>query len=113
MNQGKEIVNEGKNNVEATGKSFHEILTMIQQADENSQQVMLIINSLRDPIEDIVNRTEKISAMSAEISDKMESISIATANQAQNIIEISDNSNSLTELSQNMENAVNEFKIKK
>ena len=111
MNQGKEIVNDGKNNVEATGKSFHEILTMIQQADENSQQVMLIINSLREPIEDIVNRTEKIANMSAEISDKMETISIATAEQAQNIIEISDNSDDLNNLSEKMETASNEFKV--
>ena len=111
MNQGKEIVSEGKNNVEATGESFHEILTMIQQADENSQQVMLIINSLRDPIEDIANRAEKISNMSTELSDQMETISIATATEAQNIIEISDNSDNLTDLSQNMEKVAHEFKI--
>ncbi len=111
MQQGAELVNEGKNNVTETGKSFHEILNMIQQADENSQQVMMIINSLREPIQDIVSRTEKISQMSAEISDKMESISIATAEQAENIIDISDNSKNLNDLSENMEKVVHEFKI--
>lgn len=111
MKDGYELVKGGKENVSATGKTFHEIVSMIQQADENSQQIMLIISSLRDPIEDIVNRTEKISNMSQELSDQMESISIATATEAQNIIEILDNSDSLNELSQNMEKAVHEFKI--
>ena len=111
MNKAHEVVREGRENVEATGKSFHEIVSMIQQADENSQQIMLIISGLREPIEDIVNRTEKITAMSAELSDQMETISIATANEAQNIIEILDNSDNLSDLSQNMEKSVNEFKI--
>jgi len=111
MNTGYELVKDGRENVEATGKSFHEIVAMIQQADENSQQIMLIIDSLKNPIEDIVNRTEKISTTAAELADQMETISIATANEAQNIIEILENSDSLTDLSQNMEKAVREFKI--
>ena len=111
MNRGYELVKDGRNNVEETGKSFHEIVTMIQQADENSQQIMLITSSLKNPIEDIVRRTEKISTTAAELSDQMETISIATANEAQNIIEILENSDNLTDLSQNMEKAVHEFKI--
>ena len=111
MKKGYELVKDGRENVEATGKSFHEIVSMIQQADENSQQVMLIIDSLKNPIEDIVSRTEKISTTAAELADQMESISIATANEAQNIIEILENSDSLTDLSQNMEKTVREFKI--
>ena len=111
MNKGYELVKDGRNNVEETGKSFHEIVTMIQQADENSQQIMLITSSLKNPIEDIVRRTEKISTTAAELSDQMETISIATANEAQNIIEILENSDNLTDLSQNMEKAVHEFKI--
>lgn len=111
MNKGYELVKIGRENVETTGKSFHEIVSMIQQADENSQQIMLIISGLREPIEDIVNRTEKISAMSNELSDQMETISIATAEEAQNIIEILENSDDLTNLSQNMEKTVHEFRI--
>ena len=111
MNKGYELVKDGRENVSETGKSFHEIVSMIQQADENSQQVMLIISKLREPIEDIVSRTEKISEMSNELSDQMESISIATAEEAQNIIEILENSDDLNSLSQNMEKVAHEFKI--
>ena len=111
MKKGHQLVEEGKNNVASTGHSFHDIVIMIQQAEENSQQVMLIINSLRDPILDIVNRTEKMSKMSKEVADKMESISISTAKEAANVMEIADNSGALTELSQNMKKTVHEFQL--
>ena len=111
MEKGHQLVEEGRNNVASTGHSFHDIVIMIQQAEENSQQVMLIINSLRDPILDIVNRTEKMSKMSKEVADKMESISISTAKEAANVMEIADNSGALTELSQNMKKTVHEFQL--
>ena len=111
MKSGYELVEEGLKNVETTGSSFHEILTMIKQAEENSHEVMKIISSLREPILNIVNRMEKTTNMSVEISNKMESISIATAEQAANIVELSDDSSSLTELSQNMKNTVHEFQL--
>ena len=111
MKTGSQRVEEGKVNIESTGKSFHEIVTMIQQSEENSQQVMLIIDSLREPIKDIVSRTQRLSSASTEIAQKMLSISIDTAEQAAKVIEISDDSNRLTELSQNMEETVQEFQL--
>ena len=111
MEKGHQLVEEGKNNVETTDHSFHDIVIMIQQAEENSQQVMLIINSLREPILDIVNRTEKMSKMSIDVAQKMESISIATAKEAANVMEIADNSSNLTDLAQNMKTTVNEFQL--
>ncbi|MBQ7704267.1 MAG: methyl-accepting chemotaxis protein [Selenomonadaceae bacterium] len=104
-------VTEGRGNVESTGNSFSEIVTMIKIAEENSQQVMNLIGSMREPIADIVNRTERISNMSVEIAQKMESISLATGEQANSIVEISDNSNSLTDLSKNLKTTVHEFQL--
>ncbi len=111
MQTGHKQVVEGRENVEATGNSFNEILNMIKQAEENSQQVMTIISSFREPIADIVNRAEKISNMSIEIEQKMENISMSTAEQASSIMEISQNSNSLTDLSKKMKHSAHEFKI--
>ena len=111
MKIGHQRVQEGRKNVEDTGHSFHEIVNMIRIAEENSSKVMTTINSLRKPIADIVNRTSKTASMSVEIAKQMESISIATEEQAENIVEISDNSVNLTELSQNMKTAVNEFQL--
>ena len=111
MKAGYQRVEEGRKNVELTGKSFHEIVTMIQQSEENSQQVMLIFNSLHEPILDIVNRTEKMTNISIDVAEKMESISIATAKEAANVMDIADKSSSLTDLAQNMKKTVNEFQL--
>lgn len=111
MQSGHRLVQEGQEDVGNTVSSFHEIVNMLQQTDENSQQVMNMINDLYKPIKDIVNRTEKISNMSVEIASKMETISIATAEQAENIINISEDSKSLSDLSENMKNTVHEFQL--
>ena len=111
MQIGHQRVQEGRKNVEATGHSFNEIVNMIKIAEENSTKVMEIINSLRSPIVDIVNRTSKTASMSVEVANQMESISIATEEQAENIVDIADNSSNLTELSKNMKKAVNEFNL--
>ncbi len=111
MNAASKKVDEGRGNVESTGNSFSEIVNMIKIAEENSEQVMKLINSMRAPIEDIVQRTEKISNMSVDIASKMEEISMATGEQSMSVVEIFENSGSLTDLAKNLENTVHEFKI--
>ncbi len=111
MKTASEQVAAGRENVESTGISFSEIVNMIKIAEENSQQVMNLIGNMRAPIEDIVNRTGKISNMSVEVAEKMESISMATGEQATSIFEIAENSGNLTDLAKNMENAVHEFQL--
>ncbi len=111
MQAGHELVQRGRSNVEATGNSFNEIVNMIKVAAENSTQVMNIISGLRKPIEDIVSRSGRISEMSIEVAKKMEAISVATAEQAENIVEISEDSGVLTNMSENMRDTVNEFNI--
>ena len=111
MGFGHKLVQEGEEEVVNTGASFHEIVNMLQQTDENSQQVMMMISNLDEPIKDIVERTKKITSMSADIADKMEQISIATAKQAENIMEISDDSASLLDLSGKMKSTVEEFQL--
>ena len=111
MQNGHSLVEKGRSNVENTGASFNEIVTMIKTAEVNSTEVMNTIGDLRKPIEDIVSRARKISEMSVDIAKKMEAISIATAEQAENIVEIAEDSGSLANLADNMRNTVNEFKI--
>ena len=111
MNAASQKVDEGRGNVESTGNSFSEIVNMIKVAEENSEQVMKLIGSMRAPIEDIVSRTEKLSNMSVEIAAKMEEISMATGEQSMSVVEIFENSGSLSDLAKNLENTVHEFKI--
>ncbi|MBQ9478230.1 MAG: methyl-accepting chemotaxis protein, partial [Selenomonadaceae bacterium] len=111
MQAGHELVQKGRSNVEATGNSFNEIVNMIKVAEENSMQVMDTVSGLRKPIEDIVARSGRIASMSKEVGKSMEAISIATAEQAGKIVEISEDSGMMTDLSQKMMDTVHEFQI--
>lgn len=74
-------------------------------------QVMEIISGLRKPIEDIVKRSGQITEKSLEVGKRMDAISIATAEQAESIVEISEDSDLMTNMAENMRGTVNEFKI--
>lgn len=111
MEIGRSRVEEGRGNVETTGRSFEEIVAMIHIAEENSLTVMKVINSLLEPMKDIVRRTEQAADTSDQIVREVETISIATAEQAGSVMTISENSQALTELSNGLKDVVNKFKL--
>ena len=111
MEIGRSRVEQGRGNVEMTGHSFQEIVTMIKAAEENSLIVMKIINGLLEPMKNLVEHTENAADMSDEIVKEVESISIATAEQAGGVMTISENSQALTNLSNGLKEVVNEFRL--
>ena len=111
MEVGRTRVEQGRGNVETTGHSFQEIVAMIRTAEENSLTVMRVINGLLEPMKNIVEHTEKAVNMSDEIVKEVESISIATAEQAGGVMTISENSQALTNLSNGLKDVVHEFRL--
>ncbi len=111
MEIGRSRVEQGRGNIETTGNSFQEIVTMIRTAEENSLTVMKVINSLLEPMQIIVEHTDKASNISDKIVKEVETISIATAEQAGSVMTISENSQALTELSDGLKKVVHEFKL--
>ena len=111
MEFGRSRVEQGRGNVETTGVSFQEIVSMIRTAEENSLTVMKVISNLTEPMKNIVERTEKAADMSDEIVKEVESISVATAEQAGSVMTISENSQALTELSNDLKKTAHEFKL--
>lgn len=111
MEIGRSRVEQGRGNVETTGVSFQEIVTMIRTAEENSLTVMKAINELLEPMKNIVERTEKANEISDEIVKEVETISIATAEQAGGVITIAENSQALTELSNGLKDVIHEFRL--
>ena len=111
MELGYSRVEHGRGNVETTGKSFQEIVNMIGVAEENSLKSMKVINNLLEPMKDIIARTEQAAEVSNEIVKEVESISITTADQASSIVNVSENSQQLKTLSEDLKKIVAEFKL--
>jgi len=111
MELGHNRVEHGRGNVETTGKSFQDIVDMIRVAEENSMKAMKVINNLLEPMKDIIARTEQAADVSSEIVKEVESISIATADQASSIVNVAENSQQLRTLSEDLKKMVAEFKL--
>ena len=111
MESGRSRVEEGRSNVELTGQSFQEIVAMIRTAETNSLTVMQTINNLLEPMKNIVERAEQAADLSDEVVKEVESISIATAEQAGSVMTISENSQALTNLSNGLKDVVHEFRL--
>ena len=111
MESGRSRVEEGRSNVELTGQSFQEIVAMIRTAETNSLTVMKVINNLLEPMKNIVERAEQAADLSDEVVKEVESISIATAEQAGSVMTISENSQALTDLSNGLKDVVHEFRL--
>lgn len=111
MESGRSRVEEGRGNVELTGQSFQEIVAMIRVAETNSLTVMQTINNLLEPMKNIVERAEQAADLSDQVVKEVESISIATAEQAGNVMTISENSQALTDLSNGLKDVVHEFRL--
>ena len=111
MELGHNRVEHGRGNVETTGKSFQDIVDMIHVAEENSLTAMKVINNLLEPMKDIIARTEQAADVSSEIVKEVESISIATAEQASSIVNVAENSQQLRTLSEDLKKMVAEFRL--
>ena len=111
MEAGRSRVEQGRGNVELTGQSFQEIVEMIRTAETNSLTVMKVINNLLEPMKNIVERAEQAADLSDEVVKEVESISIATAEQAGSVMTISENSQALTNLSNGLKDVVHEFRL--
>ena len=111
METGRSRVEQGRGNVEITGRSFQEIVGMIQAAEENSLTVMKVINRLLEPMKTIVDRTEQAVNLSDEVVNEVESISIVTAQQASSVVQVAEDSKTLTGLSNNLNEVVHKFKL--
>ena len=111
METGKQRVEQGRGNVESTGKSFHDIVEQIETARENSQVVMETVSNLHAPISEIVNMAEQASSKAVNVAEEAQSVSAASQEQAAGMEEIAASSRSLADLSQTMKDAVNEFRL--
>jgi len=111
METGYRQVETERSNIQSTDEAFQGIVNMIKVAEENSRRVVEIMGSLQEPIQEIVNQTDKTAHLSDEIAKEMDSISVATAEQSTNIVAIIDDSKNLTELSGAMKKTVQDFKL--
>ena len=111
MNAGKNEVEEGANVVTIAGKSFEEILEMINNVTTKTQQIYVGVESITKQTKDIVHVVQDINDESVKNSEETQTISAATQEQSASSEEIAAASENLAQMAMELQEAINRFQI--
>ena len=111
MQEGVAQVENGVEAVNGAGESFGDIASKVQTVVVQTQEMEHIVNELVDSTNTINEAVGKISTMSKSVSAEAQTVSAATEEQTATMSEIASASKKLSKMADNMENAINKFKI--
>lgn len=111
MNENSKEVNKGAKVVNIAGESFHEILQMIRKMSEQIHEIPNSINYIRVETKASVTSVNNIQDISTKIADETQTISAAAQEQLAFIEEIASSSKILSQMSEDLRNIINKFKI--
>lgn len=111
MNENAKEVDMGAKVVNIAGTSFHEILQMILEISQEINEISKSVNDLILGTRASVNSVNNIQNISTKIADESQTISSAAEEQLASIEEIASSSKFLTQMSENLRNIINQFKI--
>lgn len=111
MQEGVSQVKDGTSVVGNAGNSFGQIVTMVSAVSKQSQEMGEIVKSLVSGVGEITTTVDKINQMSKGVSSEAENVSAATEEQTASMQEIAESSRQLSKMAQDLQDAVNKFKI--
>lgn len=111
MQEGNQEVQLGSTVVNKTGEIFAEIETMIQEVNRQVGLAHAAMIDIDAASANITHSVEGVDEISKNTSAEAQNVSAATQEQAASMEEMSTASMSLANLAQDLQNAVNKFKI--
>lgn len=111
MHDGTQEVKIGAEVVNAAGLAFQEIIELVSQVSDQVKEISAAIQQLATGSQQIVSSVKRIDALSQESAGQSQGVSAATEEQLASMEEIASSSQSLAKLAQNLQAAVNGFRI--
>ena len=111
MQNGMEQVKDGSQAVGRAGNTFRDIVGMVDQVAESSQDMQGVAHELIAGAGRITAAIQKIDDMSHKVSSEAQTVSAATEEETASMHEIADASRKLAEMAQQLQNAVVRFQI--
>ena len=108
---GNESVKEGAVSVMATGEAFGVIAEKVRELNENVHRSIEHIDAVNNTSQSIMNAISSVQNISTKTTENAQNISAATQQQAATMHEMSEASNQLSVLAQQLQNEVNKFKV--
>ena len=111
MDSGNREVNLGTEAVNAAGDLFGKIQTLINQVSKQIQGISTAIQQLAVNSQQIVAAVKEIDRSSKDTSDRAETVSAATEQQAAAMGEIADSSQLLAKMAEELRGSIQQFKV--
>lgn len=111
MNEGTKSVKSGIDKVNETGKSFNDIAKMIEEITTQTQEVSAIVEEVNASTEEMVQMMADIALVSKKSAGNTQHVAAAAEEQNASMEEIAASANSLSNMAQELQENVSEFKV--
>ena len=111
MDEGTREVKVGSEVVTAAGQAFKEITGLILQVSDQVREISAAIQQMASGTQQIVTSVKEIDTLSKTAAGETQNVSAATEEQSASIEEIASSSQALAKLAQDLQAAVNKFRI--
>ena len=111
MQLGAKEVMLGTELVTTAGGAFKEIVTLILQVSDQVREISAAIQQMASGTQQIVTSVKDIDSLSKSTASETQTVSAATEEQSASMEEIASSSQALAKLAQDLQAAVNKFRI--
>ena len=111
MNEGTREVKVGSDVVTAAGQAFREIAGLVLQVSDQVREISAAIQQMASGSQQIVRSVKEMGSQAKITSGETQTVSAATEEQSASMEEIASSSQALATLAQNLQAAVNKFRV--
>lgn len=111
MEAGTREVKVGTEVVNSTGKTFKDIIVLIEQMSAEVREISAAIQQMASGSQQIVTAVREIDAVSKDTSGQTQSVSAATEEQSASMQEIAASSEALAKMSEDLQGAIKRFTL--
>ncbi len=111
MSEGTREVKVGTEVVTAAGQAFNEIAALILQVSDQVREISAAAQQMASGSQQIVTAVKNMGDQAKQANGEVQNVSAATEEQSASIEEIASSSRALATLAQDLQNAVNKFRV--
>ena len=111
MSEGTREVKVGTEVVTAAGQAFNEIAALILQVSDQVREISAAAQQMASGSQQIVTAVKNMGDQAKQANGEIQNVSAATEEQSASIEEIASSSRALATLAQDLQNAVNKFRV--
>ncbi|TCL36902.1 methyl-accepting chemotaxis protein [Anaerospora hongkongensis] len=111
MNEGTQEVKVGAAVVNTAGKSFTDIISLVEEVSRQVSSMTTAIRGIADSGAEIISAVEDINSITKDTAGQTQTVSAVTEEQSASMEEIAASSEALATLAQDLQTVVQRFKI--